>query len=162
MVGKTCNLPTSCLCGYKFDIQLNMSYKKASFIYKRHNNLRNLTANMMSEVCKDTEVEPKLTPLSGEELHSRTSSSSNEARVDIRTRGFWKWGQQTFFDLRVFDPNACVIATGPCSSAMLWMNRKTNELTMKESFKSIMVHFHLWCFQSTVVWEESAKSFINL
>ena len=67
-----------------------MSYKKASFIYKRHNNLRNLTANMMSEVCKDTEVEPKLTPLSGEELHSRTSNSSNEARVDIRTRGFWK------------------------------------------------------------------------
>ena len=27
-----------------------------------------LTANMMSEVCKDTEIEPKLMPLSGEEL----------------------------------------------------------------------------------------------
>ena len=62
---------------------------------------------MMSEVCKDTEMEPKLTPLSGEELQGRTSNNSNEARVDIRTRGFWERGQQTFFDLRVFDPSVC-------------------------------------------------------
>ena len=44
-----------------------MSYKKGDFIYISRNNLRDLTANM-SEVCKDTEIEPKLTPLSGEEL----------------------------------------------------------------------------------------------
>ena len=60
----------------------------------------------MSEVCEDTEIEPKLTPLSGEELKSRTSDNLNEARVDIRTRGFREQGQQAFFDLRVFDPNA--------------------------------------------------------
>ena len=65
MVGKTCNLPTSCRCGSNFDIQHSMSCKKGGFIYIRHNNLRNLTANMMSEVCKDTEIEPKLTPLFG-------------------------------------------------------------------------------------------------
>ena len=29
---------------------------------------------MMSEECKDTEIEPKLTPLSGEELQARTST----------------------------------------------------------------------------------------
>ena len=34
-------------------------------------------------------------------------NDSNEARVDIRTLGFWEQGQQAFFDLRVFDPNAC-------------------------------------------------------
>ena len=45
---------------------------------------------MTSEVCKDTEIEPKLTPLSGEELQGRTSNNSNEARVDIMTRGFWE------------------------------------------------------------------------
>ena len=48
-----------------------------------------------------------LTPLSGEELQGRTSNSSNEARIDIRTRGLWERGQQAFFDLRVFDPHAC-------------------------------------------------------
>ena len=73
----------------------------------RHSDLRDLTANMVSDVCKDTEIEPKLTPLTGEELQGRTSNNSNEARVDIGTRGFWERGQQAFFDLRVFDPNAC-------------------------------------------------------
>ena len=61
----------------------------------------------MSGVCKDTEIEPILTTLSGEELPGRTSKNSNDVRVDIRTRGFWKRGQQAFFDLRDFDPNAC-------------------------------------------------------
>ena len=59
MVGKIYNLPTSCPCGSKFDIQLSMSCKKGGIIYIRHNDLRDLAANMMSEVCKDTENEPK-------------------------------------------------------------------------------------------------------
>ena len=46
------------------------------------------------------------TPLSVEELQSRTSNSSKKARVDIRTRGFWERGQQAFFDLKVFNPKA--------------------------------------------------------
>ena len=66
MVGKTYNLPTPCPCGSKLYIQQSMSCKKGGFIHLRHNDLRGLTANMISEVCKDTEVEPKLTPLSGE------------------------------------------------------------------------------------------------
>ena len=69
MVGKTCNLPTSCPCGSKFDIQHSLSCKKG-LIYTWHNK-RDLTANMMSEVRKDTEIELKLKPLSGEELQDR-------------------------------------------------------------------------------------------
>ena len=42
----------------------------------RYNDLRDLTANMIPEACKDTEIEPKLTPLSGEELQGRTSNNS--------------------------------------------------------------------------------------
>lgn len=52
-------------------------------------NLRDLVANMMSELCKDTEIEPKPTSLSGRELYGRTSNILNEARVEIkRTYGF--------------------------------------------------------------------------
>ena len=61
----------------------------------------------MSKVCKDIEIKSKLMPLSGEDLRGRTSGNSNEARVDIRNRGFWEWGRQAFFDIRVFDPNTC-------------------------------------------------------
>ena len=83
MVGKTCNLPTSCPCSSKLDIQHGVSCKKGAFIYIqpliRHSGLRDLTENMMSEVCGDTEIEPKLTPLSGEELQGRPSNNSNES-----------------------------------------------------------------------------------
>ena len=41
-----------------------MSCKKCGFTYIRHKDLRDLTGNMVSEVCKDTKTEPKLTPLS--------------------------------------------------------------------------------------------------
>ena len=85
-----------------------MSRKKGDFVSVRHNDLRDLTANMLSEVCKDIEIEPKLTPLTGEVLGSRTANTTNEARLDIRAPGVWERGQQAFLDLRVFDPNACL------------------------------------------------------
>ena len=66
-----------------------------------------LTAKILSEARYDTEIEPKLVPLKGEDLSNRTANRSNEARLDVRARGFWERGQQAFFDLRVFDPNAC-------------------------------------------------------
>ena len=71
----------------------------------------------MSEVCKDTKIEPKLTPLFGEELQGRTSKNSNEVGVDIRTRGFWERERQAFFDFfEILTPNPVVIATSLCSS----------------------------------------------
>ena len=73
----------------------------------RHNYLRDLTANMLSKVCKDIEIEPKLTPLTGEELNSRTANTLNETRLDIRSHRVWERGQQAFLVLRVLDPSAC-------------------------------------------------------
>ena len=101
------NLPTFCPCGSKFDIQDSMGCKKGGFVSISHNNLGDLTTRIVSEVCKDTEIERKLLLLSGEELHGRTINQSNEARLDIRSQGFWNRGQQAFFDIRLFDPRAC-------------------------------------------------------
>ena len=47
-----------------------MSCKKGGLVSIRHNDLRDLTANMLSKVFNDVEIEPKLTPLTGEELGS--------------------------------------------------------------------------------------------
>ena len=44
---------------------------------------------ILSEVCYDTEVEPELVPLSGEDLSYQTANRSNKARLDVRARGFW-------------------------------------------------------------------------
>ena len=51
-----------------------MSCKKSVFVSSRHNDLRNLTARIVSEFCKDTEIKPKLLHLYGEELHRRTKN----------------------------------------------------------------------------------------
>ena len=100
------DLPTTCPWGSRFSIQHCMSSKKGGFIYIRQNYLRDLTANILSEVCKDIEIKPELTTLMGKELGRRTANTTNDTRLDIRLRKIWQRGQQTFLDLRVFDPNA--------------------------------------------------------
>ena len=65
-----------------------------------------MTANLLTEVCKDVDIEPQLLHVTGETFENRTANTSNEAKVDIKSRGFWVRGQQAFFDVGVSDPNA--------------------------------------------------------
>ena len=109
------NLPTTFHCGSRFSIQHCMSYKKGGFVSIKHNDLRDLTANMLSEVCKDIEIELKLTPSTAEELSSRTANTTNEEKLDIRARGVWERGQQAFLDLRIFGHSPFVISTSRCN-----------------------------------------------
>ena len=53
----------------------------------RHNELRDLTA------CRNVATEPRLQPLSGE---SMTAITTDDARLDIRTRGFWSVAQDAY------------------------------------------------------------------
>ena len=58
------------------------------------NNIRDLPAGLLKELCNDVQIEAKLQPLTGESLEYRTAITGNEARLDVRARGFWKDGQQ--------------------------------------------------------------------
>ena len=42
-----------------------------------------------------------LQPVINKEGYQRTANLSDEARLDIRARGFWRAGQNAFFDVRV-------------------------------------------------------------
>ena len=99
-------MPSMCACGSRFDLSHALSCKKGSFVSQRHNELRDLTANLLAEVCQDVRVEPPLNELTGEVLELRTANKSSEARLDISARGVWANGQRAFFDVRVFDPLA--------------------------------------------------------
>ena len=61
-------LPTNCICGAPFKIDHALSCPKGGFITLRHNELRDFTAEMLSECQKDVSIEPALQELSGEEL----------------------------------------------------------------------------------------------
>ena len=72
----------------------------------RHNELRDMTAELLVEVCKDVQTEPKLAELTGEKFKLRTTNTENEARLDIACRGFWSTGTRALLDIRVFNPLA--------------------------------------------------------
>ena len=100
--------PTSCACGHDFTIIHCISCPKGGFSSIRHNEVRDLTAKMMSEVCNNVSIEPHLKPLSGEALRFKTANSDSNARLDIAANGFWggRFECCSFFDVRVFNPGA--------------------------------------------------------
>ena len=49
-----------------------------------HNDVRDLTANILKGVLNDVEVKPQLLPLTGENLQYQTAIRGGEARLDIR------------------------------------------------------------------------------
>ena len=98
-------LPTTCVCGKPFDVSHSLSCKKGGYITLRHNEVRDITAQLLNEVCRNVQKEPALQPLTGEMLHGNPNIS-DEARLDVTARDFWVKGQQAFFDVRVFNPFA--------------------------------------------------------
>ena len=89
------SLPTLCVCGDSFNLQHTLSCLKGGLVITRHNELRNLTAEILGKVCKNVVIEPLLTPLTGEEV-PKSSNTSNQARADVSARGLWNKGQTTF------------------------------------------------------------------
>ena len=69
---------------------------KGGFIHCRHDEIRNIFAEMLQQVCNDVAVEPPLMPLTGERLNLRSANIDDEARLDIRARSFWMRGEQAF------------------------------------------------------------------
>ena len=61
-------IPTTCACGNKFSVDHAMSCPKGGFPSIRHNEIRDLTAKLLTEVCNDVCTEPDLQPLTGEVL----------------------------------------------------------------------------------------------
>ena len=100
-------LPTQCVCSANFKIEHTLSCPKGSFITLRHNEVRDFTAELLDEVCKDIKTEPVLQELTGEQF-PRSTITTPEARDDINARSFWTKGQMAFFDVKVFNPTAKV------------------------------------------------------
>ena len=99
------SLLTLCVCGDSFNLQHALSFSKGGLVITKHNELRNLTAEILGEVCKNVTIEPLLTPLTGEEL-LKSSNTSNQARADVSVKGLWIDGQTAFCDVSVFNPLA--------------------------------------------------------
>ncbi len=97
--------PSTCVCGDTFTVDHAMVCRRGGFIIQRHNELRDLEADMLNMVCNDVHVEPVLQEITGEEL-TRGTNTAPDARLDVHARGFWDRQGSAFFDVRVCHPNA--------------------------------------------------------
>ena len=121
------NLPTHCVCGEAFNVAHALSCPRKGYIISRHNEIRDLTAELLSEVCTDVEVEPTLIPVGNHVLHS-TAIKDDAARLDIKASGLWGGRfEQAFFDVRVFNPCASSnLASKPIVAFRRHENQKRN------------------------------------
>ena len=97
----------------------------------RHNELRDITAGLLAELCHSVEVEPSLQPFSGESFQYRSANVEDGARLDVVANGFWERGQKAYFDVKVFNPFApthCSVSLPQCyRRAELEKKRKYEE-----------------------------------
>ena len=99
-------MPDKCACRVKFDINHALNCHLGDFINIRHNEIRNFIGGMISLVQNDVKIEPELQPLHDEQFHLASTLTADQARPDVRARGFYRAGQQAYFDIKVLNPNA--------------------------------------------------------
>ena len=88
-------------------IEHSLNCPRGGFPSIRHNEIRDITADLLSEVCHNVGIEPSLQSISGEHLFYRTANREDGARLDVVAESFWgKDRQRAFFDVRVFNPYA--------------------------------------------------------
>lgn len=99
--------PVNCECGTQFSVEHVLSCPRGGFPTIRHNEIRDITANLLTEVCNDVCVEPHLQQVTSEQLVGASANTQDGARLDIAANGLWGGRhERTFFDVRVFNPYA--------------------------------------------------------
>ena len=93
------NIPRLCACGSRNDVN------HALICSLRHNNLRDLIAELLTEAkCRDVVVEPQLMPVEPDRF-KRSTNTQPEARLDVAATGIHSTFERTFFDVRVTHPS---------------------------------------------------------
>ena len=87
------NLPSKCGCGQHFDTTHAMNCKKGGYDHTSQFSTRLFHATLLNKVCSEVMIEPKL-------------RSNDEARADVKGRGFWRSGQAAYFDVMITNPNS--------------------------------------------------------
>ena len=111
------NSPSYCTCGHPFSVEHALTCKSGGFPAIRHNEVRDITASWLSEVCLGVTIEPHLQLLTGEVLSHRSAITSEGARLDVAMYGSWGGRfEKAFLDVRVFNPCAQSNRQSPLSS----------------------------------------------
>ena len=64
------NVAQNCVCGVNLSTDHAMICPHGGMTIIRHNEIRDITADWLSEVCSETEKEPQLQPITGQKYIS--------------------------------------------------------------------------------------------
>ncbi len=128
------NKPSFCSCGHTFSIDHALSCPTGGFPSIRHNEVRDITSSLLSEVCHNVSIEPHLQPLSGEVMTLRSAKTECNSRLDVAANGFGGGCrfERAFFDVRVFNPCAQSNRQATLQAPTGATNRKRNGNTTRE------------------------------
>ena len=132
------DIPSTCLCGEPFTIDHAMICMRGGFVIQRHNELRDLEAELLNMVCKDVVTEPVLQDVDGEQL-TRGSNKAQDARLDMHVV-FGSPSDQPFlmsgFVTRMLNP----IGTSSRSKYTVYTRMRKSVNTQAECSTSNMDH----------------------
>ena len=95
------NLPTVCPCGKKFNTTHALNCHLGGFVNARHDNIRDFEAQLLKTVCNDVQIEPPLQSVPPRVTLNPDANTKEDARLDVRARGYWRDGQNAYFDVCV-------------------------------------------------------------
>ena len=149
-------LPSTFPCGKRFDVDHAMSCMKGGFVHRRHDDVRDLFASLLKDVCHDAEVGPDLQPLTGEVLVS-SANSSDEARLDVSACGFWQRENVHFLMLGFLTRLKRITLTRNLTRLSRAMRTRKSDTTTSELLKSSRAPSALSCSCSHHMVETAEK-----
>ena len=78
-----------------------MDCHRGGFVNARHDNIRDVECELLKSIVNDVECEPMLQQVTNKQGYCKSANLKDDARLDVRARGFWRPGQNAYFDVRV-------------------------------------------------------------
>ena len=88
------HLPSNCTCGKQLTVEHALSCSRGGFPSIRHNEVRDITADLLSQVCHNIGTEPSLQPVMDEQFTYRSAIREDGARLDVAAESFWSTDRQ--------------------------------------------------------------------
>ena len=120
-------LASHCVCGSK---QTCFVFPKGVFPMIRHNEIRDITPKLMTEVCNDVRIEPELLPLSREKCCRARPLNVQDLISLPMACGVVRRYEKTFVDVRIFNPLAPTHKSQPISACY-----KSQERVKKRAYE---------------------------
>ena len=99
------NIPSHCICKQKNTVDHILNCKQGGFVNMRHNEVRDLEAEFLSDICKDVRIEPGLLPVGNTHLPLSANTAEN-ARLDTSAVGLYSPFERNFTDVRITNLNS--------------------------------------------------------